>query len=199
MPEAAPTPAPIAAPLPPPAIAPMAAPMAAPPPIVAAVRLPREVPTCWYSLLASAYDLPWNSIRTNSRPSSLRPLMCPAERACTSLMYTSVPEGTTMSPSKTIGPSSEALKISPLWLTSESMESIVRTLTEVPAGISTCLGCGGGGGNAGAAAACTGAGGDTGAISRAGVGAVRFCTLRTGAGAGAGSAAGAGAAGVSAI
>src|SRR5437870_11875746 len=109
----------------------MAAPMAAPPPIVAAVRLPREVPTCWYSLLASAYDLPWNSIRTNSRPSSLRPLMCPAERACTSLMYTSVPEGTTMSPSKTIGPSSEALKISPLWLTIDSIDSEVNHSGEI--------------------------------------------------------------------
>src|SRR5712692_7450713 len=145
VPEPAPTPAPIAAPLPPPAIAPMAAPMAAPPPMVAALRFPREVPTCSYSLLASTYDLPWNCMRTSSNRNSLRPLMCPAERASTSFTYTSVPVGTMISLSTTSGASSEARKISPVWLVSESMASIMRTTTEVPAGNSTCLGCGGGG------------------------------------------------------
>src|SRR5713101_6849231 len=204
VPEPAPTPAPMAAPLPPPAIAPMAAPMAAPPPMVAALRLPREVPTCSYSLLASTYDLPWNCMRTNSSRNSLRPLMRPAERASTSFTYTSVPVGTTISLSTTSGASSEARKISPVWLVSESMASIMRTTTEVPAGNSTCLGCGGGGGaggGAGAAATGSAAGVGGGATSRSGAAEVFRDSFRAGAGAGRGSglASGNGADGASAI
>jgi hypothetical protein len=40
--------------------------------------------------------------------------MCPAERASTSFTYTSVPAGTMMSLSWTMGASSEAWKISPV-------------------------------------------------------------------------------------
>src|SRR5712692_374171 len=90
-------------------------------------------------------------MRTSSSASSLRPAIWPAERDSTSFMYTSAPVGTTTSLSITIGASSDVLKTSPARFFAESMASIVRTVTSVPAGISTVLGCGGGGG-AGAAA-----------------------------------------------
>src|SRR6266568_4972770 len=91
-------------------------------------------------------------MRTSSSASSLRPAIWPAERDSTSFMYTSAPAGTTTSLSITIGASSDVLKTSPVRFFAESMASIVRTVTSVPAGISTVLGCGGGGG-AGAAGA----------------------------------------------
>src|SRR5258708_1188858 len=50
--------APIAAPFPPPAPAPISAPRAAPPPIVSALRFPRDAPVCFTSLLATLYVLP---------------------------------------------------------------------------------------------------------------------------------------------
>src|SRR5712691_5378941 len=90
-------------------------------------------------------------MRTSSSDSSLRPAIWPAERDSTSFMYTSAPAGTTTSLSITIGASSEVLKTSPVRFFAESMASIVRTVISVPAGISTVLGCGGGGGAGGVA------------------------------------------------
>src|SRR5229473_7320225 len=95
----------------------------------------------------------------SSSPSSLRPVIRPAELALTSLMYASAPAGTITLLSATIGASNEALNTCPAWFVFESMLSIVRTVTIVLAGTVTVTGCGGGGAVAaagGAAAAAIG-------------------------------------------
>ena len=69
-----------------------------------------------------------------------------------SLRYTLRPFGITTRSPTTMGASREARKVWPALLTLESMESMVRTVTMVPSGIVTVMGCGGGGGGGGAGA-----------------------------------------------
>src|ERR1700730_19304210 len=75
--------------------------------------------------------------------------MWPAELALTSFKFTFKPLGTTTLLPTTMGESSEPRKRSPVRLVCESMESMVRTLTMVRAGMVTVMGCGGGGGGGG--------------------------------------------------
>src|SRR5215831_563599 len=138
----------------------MMAPSAAPPPTFVAVSLPRDFPFSAYVVLTSEYDFPRCSRRTNSRVSSLCPVIFPADLALARRTNTSAPLGTTTSSPTTIGASSEAWNTSPALFTDESTPSIMRIEIVVPAATSTGRACGGGGGGggAGAAAACAGGG-----------------------------------------
>src|SRR5215469_7740069 len=97
--------------------------------------------------------------------SSLRPLNFPAELASVNLSRAFSPLGSTTWSLTTTGASSEARNVWPVEAVAESTESMVRTVTIVPSGIVTVIGCGGGGGGrgAGAAAGCGFAGGGGGA------------------------------------
>ncbi|PYV00180.1 MAG: hypothetical protein DMG26_15590 [Acidobacteria bacterium] len=108
--------------------------------------------------LSTLYAVPFTVSDTSSISSSERPVMCPEVLASTRRTRAFEPCGMTTRSPATTGEFTVASNSSPGWLRAESMESIIRTVTTVPAGTVACTGCGAGAGCGAGWAASTGAG-----------------------------------------
>src|SRR5258708_20436902 len=116
-------------------------------PVFKAVSLPRDLPCSSMALVRVWYGLPSHVMLESWTSTSLRPLKWPDCADDNSVKVASPPRAQTSSPSAITGLSMDALKVSPARFTAESILSMVRIETTVPAG--TVIG-GGGGGRGGA-------------------------------------------------
>src|ERR1039457_6522223 len=161
-----------------------AVPAPAPPPTMTAVRLPLPFWVTQYSSVPTLCGAPLTLMEVRRMAMIASPLNLPADLASETAPVTPAPAGITTLPLTAIPLASVPVKAWPSWVVLEESDSLMRTVTVFPAGMT--IGSGGGGGGAcsatrAAAGAAAGAAGCSAGAAEGCPGAAWGCGLAVGA------------------